>query len=111
MTDLLTKWNSLNLLQKILIIAALPVVLVLLVSPLGRSVLAYLEERTRAKVDQKSAELDAQINQQEADANRAEGSLQETEEEQSNAIQNAKNDNPQEAVDFWNSRPNPTDKQ
>lgn len=106
----ITKWNSLSLVQKVLLIVGLPLVIVLIFTKAGRSILAFLEDRTRTKVDEKSSKMDDQIKRQEADTNRAEGRLEQIEKEKNDAIDKAKNDSPQQAVDFWNSRPGSPDK-
>lgn len=108
--SIVEKWNSLTLVQKVLLIVGLPVAVLLAFTQFGRSILAFLEQKTRAKVDERSDALDKKIKSQETEANRAEGRLEQLEKEKADAIQKAKNDNPQQAVDFWNSRPDPSDK-
>ena len=108
--SVIEKLNNLSLLQKVLLFAGLPLVIFLLVSSTGRGILAYLEKITRSKVDDKSDAMDKEIKKQEADTNRAEGRLEQLQKEKADAIQKAKDDSAQQAVDFWNSRPGPGDK-
>jgi choline-glycine betaine transporter len=111
MSKLITAgWSGLSSLQKVLMIAVLPLVILLIFTPYGRSFLTYMERRTRSKVDKESASIDEKIKQQEADTNRAQGRLENLEKEKEDAIQKAKTDSAQQAVDFWNSRPVSPDK-
>jgi hypothetical protein len=103
------KWNSLTLLQKVLLFAGLPLVILLFVSGAGRSVLAYLEKLTRSKVDDKSKTMDQEIKKQTAEADRAKGRLEQLEKERTDAVKKAKDNSSQQAADFWNSRPGPGD--
>ena len=107
---IIEKWNSLTLVQKVLLLVGLPVVALLAFTQFGRSILAFLEQKTRAKVDRQSDALDKEIKGQEAEANRSEGRIEQLEKEKDDAILKAKDDSAQQAVDFWNSRPDPSDK-
>jgi len=104
------KWNSLTLVQKVLLIVGLPLVLVMLFTQTGRTILAFLEEKTRSKVDEKSAAMDQEIKEQEAETNKAQGRLDQIKKDKADAVQKAKDDDVQEAVNFWNSRPGSPDK-
>ena len=104
------KWKSLTFLQKVLLIAGLPLVLILWFTSWGIQILSFLEKITRSNVDKKSKDIEQKINEQKIETGIAEEKVKQLEEERHNVANESKEKTIQEAVDFWNSRSGGDDK-
>lgn len=101
------KWKSLSLFQKALFLTLSPFVVLLALTGIGRSILAWLELLTRKKVDSKDKELSQKTSELEEKTKEAFENIEKLEKEKKDAADKAKDLDAQQAVDFWNSRPKP----
>jgi putative sterol carrier protein len=101
------KWKSLSLFQKTLFLTLSPLVVLLALTGLGRSILAWLELLTRKKVDDKDKELSKETSKLEEKTKKVSENIEKLEKEKKDAADKAKDLDAQQAVDFWNSRPKP----